>query len=56
MSLHLSESLEDYLEAIAELIMVEGHAHTKRIAEKLDVKMPSGTRYQYVISRQESIS
>ena len=43
MSLHLSESLEDYLEAIAELIMVEGHAHTKRIAEKLDVKMPSVT-------------
>ena len=43
MALHLSESLEDYLEAIAELIIVEGHAHTKRIAEKLDVKMPSVT-------------
>ena len=39
----LSESLEDYLEAIAELIAVEGHAHTKSIAEKLDVKMPSVT-------------
>ena len=39
----LSESLEDYLEAIAELIAVEGHAHTKEIAEKLDVKMPSVT-------------
>ena len=39
----LSESLEDYLEAIAELIAVEGHAHTKGIAEKLNVKMPSVT-------------
>ena len=39
----LSESLEDYLEAIAELIAVDGHAHTKGIAEKLNVKMPSVT-------------
>ena len=39
----LSESLEDYLEAIAELIAVEGHAHTKDIAAKLAVKMPSVT-------------
>lgn len=39
----LSESMEDYLEAIAELIAVEGHAHTKEIAEKLNVKMPSVT-------------
>ena len=39
----LSESLEDYLEAIAELIAVEGHAHTKEIAGKLNVKMPSVT-------------
>ena len=29
MSVKLSESLEDYLEAIAKLIEVEGHAHTK---------------------------
>ena len=43
MTLRLSESLEDYLEAIAELIAVAGHAHTKEIAEKLDVKMPSVT-------------
>lgn len=43
MTQRLSESLEDYLEAIAELIAVEGHAHTKGIAEKLDVKMPSVT-------------
>ena len=40
---HLSESMEDYLEAIAELIAVEGHAHTKEIAQKLNVKMPSVT-------------
>lgn len=39
----LSESLEDYIEAIAELIAVNGHAHTKEIAEKLNVKMPSVT-------------
>lgn len=39
----LSESLEDYLEAIAELIAVDGHAHTKEIAGKLNVKMPSVT-------------
>lgn len=43
MPVQLTESLEDYLEAIAELIAVEGHAHTKEIAEKLDVKMPSVT-------------
>ncbi len=39
----LTESLEDYLEAISELSAVDGHAHTKEIAEKLDVKMPSVT-------------
>lgn len=39
----LTESLEDYLEAIAELIEVEGHAHAKEIAAKLNVKMPSVT-------------
>lgn len=39
----LTESMEDYLEAIAELIAVNGHAHTKEIAEKLNVKMPSVT-------------
>ncbi len=39
----LTESLEDYLEAISELCAVDGHAHTKEIAEKLKVKMPSVT-------------
>ena len=43
MNYRLSESLEDYLEAIAELISVDGHAHTKEIAGKLNVKMPSVT-------------
>ncbi|MBP1589408.1 MAG: metal-dependent transcriptional regulator [Kiritimatiellae bacterium] len=39
----LSESEEDYLEAIGELMAVEGHAHTKKIAARLGVKMPSVT-------------
>lgn len=39
----LTASQEDYLEAIAELIAVDGHAHTKDIAAKLHVKMPSVT-------------
>ena len=43
MKQNLSASLEDYLEAIAQLTAVEGHAHTKEIAEKLNVKMPSVT-------------
>jgi len=43
MTAKLTESLEDYLEAIAELIVVEGHAHSKEIAEKLNVTMPSVT-------------
>mgnify|MGYP003310512237 CR=1 FL=1 len=43
MTKKLSASLEDYLEAIAELCAHEGHAHSKEIAEKLSVKMPSVT-------------
>ncbi|MBE6384154.1 MAG: metal-dependent transcriptional regulator [Lentisphaerae bacterium] len=43
MAKKLSASLEDYLEAIAELSATEGHAHTKEIADKLGVKMPSVT-------------
>ena len=41
----LSESLEDYIEAIAELIAVNGHDHTKEIAEKL------GFTNEYYFSR-----
>lgn len=39
----ISSSLEDYLEAIAEIIAEKDHAHTKDIAERLNVKMPSVT-------------
>ncbi|MEA4863582.1 MAG: metal-dependent transcriptional regulator [Victivallaceae bacterium] len=39
----LTASLEDYIEAIAQLIAVDGHAHSKEIAAKLNVKMPSVT-------------
>lgn len=39
----ISSSLEDYLEAIAEIIESQGHAHTKEIAEKMKVKIPSVT-------------
>ena len=39
----ISSSLEDYLEAIAEIIENNGHAHTKDIADRLQVKMPSVT-------------
>lgn len=35
---NLTESLEDYIDAIAELTAVEGHAHSKEIAAKLHVK------------------
>lgn len=40
---NISSSLEDYLEAIAEITADNGHAHTKDIAERLKVKMPSVT-------------
>lgn len=39
----LSSSLEDYIEAISELTASKGHAHSKDIAERLRVKMPSVT-------------
>ena len=39
----LSASLEDYLEAILNLSADEGHAHSKDIAERLDVARPSVT-------------
>ena len=35
----ISSTLEDYLEAIAALVEINGHAHTKDIAEKLNVSM-----------------
>jgi DtxR family Mn-dependent transcriptional regulator len=39
----LTESLEDYLEIILQLIEYEGHAHVHDIANRLKVKMPSVT-------------
>ena len=39
----ISSSLEDYLEAISEILENDEHAHTKEIAEKLGVSMPSVT-------------
>lgn len=43
MEREISSSLEDYLEAIAELVETEGHAHSKAIAERLKVTRPSVT-------------
>ena len=42
-SKQLSYSLVDYIEAIHTLTRLHGHAHTKDIAERLNVKMPSVT-------------
>lgn len=39
--LEISSSLEDYLEAIAEISEAKQHAHSKEIAEKLAVSSPS---------------
>lgn len=46
----ISSSLEDYLEAIAEIIEHNGHAHTKDIADRLRVKMPSVTNALQALS------
>ena len=46
----ISSSLEDYLEAIAEIIERNGHAHTKDIADRLGVKMPSVTNALQALS------
>jgi DtxR family Mn-dependent transcriptional regulator len=40
-TMEISSSLEDYLEAIAEIIDRNQHAHSKDIAEKLGVSTPS---------------
>lgn len=46
----ITSSLEDYIEAIAKIIEKNGHAHTKDIAEKLNVKMPSVTNALQVLA------
>lgn len=48
--LPISSSLEDYLEAISEIVEQNDHAHTKDIAEKLNVKMPSVTNALQTLS------
>lgn len=52
----LSESLEDYLEVIAELSIPDGHAHVKEIADQLHVKMPSVTGALRQLARLNYIS
>ncbi len=51
----ISSTLEDYLETIAELIEVNGHAHTKDIAEKMHVKMPSVTSVLQTLAAKDLI-
>lgn len=51
----ISSSLEDYIEAISEIIEQKGHAHTKDIAEKLNVKMPSATNALQVLREHKLI-
>jgi len=41
--MYISSNMEDYLEAISEIVETNGHAHTKDIADRLNVKMPSVT-------------
>ena len=54
MSRQMTSSLEDYLEAIAELIAVNGHAHTKEIAEKLGFR--TAFYFSSVFSRSVGVS
>ena len=51
----MSESQEDYLEAIRALIGEHGHAHTRDIALRLGVKMPSVTRALRMLAQRELI-
>ena len=51
----VTASLEDYLEAIRALIASHGHAHTRDIALRLDVKMPSVTRALQLLAREKHI-
>jgi len=53
---NISSSQEDYLEAIAEIIEQNGHAHTKDIADKLNVKMPSVTSALQALSMRGLIN
>ena len=52
---NISSSLEDYLEAIADLIDANGHAHSKELAERLQVKMPSVTNALQALAARDLI-
>lgn len=54
-NLPMSSSLEDYLEAIAEIIESDEHAHTKEIALKLGVSMPSVTNALQALAARDLI-
>jgi len=51
----ISSSLEDYLEAIADLIDANGHAHSKELADRLMVKMPSVTNALQALAARDLI-
>ena len=51
----ISSSLEDYLEAIADLIDANGHAHSKELAGRLQVKMPSVTNALQALAARDLI-
>ena len=52
---NISSSLEDYLEAIADLIDANGHAHSKELADRLMVKMPSVTNALQALAARDLI-
>ena len=47
--------MEDYLEAIADLIDANGHAHSKELADRLQVKMPSVTNALQALAARDLI-
>jgi DtxR family Mn-dependent transcriptional regulator len=51
----ITASLEDYLEAIRALIAGHGHAHTRDIAMRLGITMPSVSRALQILARQGHI-
>lgn len=51
----ISSSLENYLEAIAEIIEDNEFAHTKHIAERLNVSMPSVSNALHALSLRNLI-
>lgn len=54
-NVRISSSLEDYLEAIADLIDANGHAHSKELADRLMVKMPSVTNALQALAARDLI-